>query len=82
MTPQVVISRGSVTWYIELALAISHLLASTPAFLTERVNIVVNYDRPPDLYIYLNHVGRAGRFGAEGFATDLDVIQLLYIQFT
>ncbi|KAF9442444.1 hypothetical protein P691DRAFT_779415 [Macrolepiota fuliginosa MF-IS2] len=47
----------------------------------ERVNIVVNYDRPLDLDSYLNHVGLASPFGAERFATDLDVMQLPHIEF-
>ncbi|KAI0320978.1 ATP-dependent RNA helicase SUB2 [Amylostereum chailletii] len=34
----------------------------------ERVNIVVNYDCPPDADSYLHRVGRAGRFGTKGLA--------------
>jgi len=34
----------------------------------ERVNIVVNYDAPPDPDSYLHRVGRAGRFGTKGLA--------------
>jgi len=34
----------------------------------ERVNIVVNYDAPPDADSYLHRVGRAGRFGTKGLA--------------
>ncbi|KAF7784550.1 hypothetical protein Agabi119p4_715 [Agaricus bisporus var. burnettii] len=34
----------------------------------ERVNIVVNYDCPPDPDSYLHRVGRAGRFGTKGLA--------------
>ncbi|KAJ3807999.1 P-loop containing nucleoside triphosphate hydrolase protein [Lentinula aff. lateritia] len=35
----------------------------------ERVNIVINYDCPPDADSYLHRVGRAGRFGTKGLAT-------------
>ena len=34
----------------------------------ERVNIVFNYDMPPDSDQYLHRVGRAGRFGTKGLA--------------
>ncbi|TRM62864.1 P-loop containing nucleoside triphosphate hydrolase protein [Schizophyllum amplum] len=34
----------------------------------ERVNIVINYDAPPDADSYLHRVGRAGRFGTKGLA--------------
>jgi ATP-dependent RNA helicase UAP56/SUB2 len=34
----------------------------------ERVNIVVNYDMPPETDTYLHRVGRAGRFGTKGLA--------------
>jgi len=34
----------------------------------ERVNIVINYDSPPDADSYLHRVGRAGRFGTKGLA--------------
>ncbi|KIL70560.1 hypothetical protein M378DRAFT_194873 [Amanita muscaria Koide BX008] len=34
----------------------------------ERVNIVVNYDCPPEADSYLHRVGRAGRFGTKGLA--------------
>jgi len=34
----------------------------------ERVNIVVNYDAPPEADSYLHRVGRAGRFGTKGLA--------------
>ena len=34
----------------------------------ERVNIVINYDMPPDADSYLHRVGRAGRFGTKGLA--------------
>ncbi|KAG5723164.1 ATP-dependent RNA helicase SUB2 [Termitomyces sp. T112] len=34
----------------------------------ERVNIVINYDCPPDADSYLHRVGRAGRFGTKGLA--------------
>jgi len=34
----------------------------------ERVNIVINYDMPPDSDTYLHRVGRAGRFGTKGLA--------------
>jgi len=32
----------------------------------EKVNIVINYDMPPDSDTYLHRVGRAGRFGTKG----------------
>ncbi|KAJ5077142.1 atp-dependent RNA helicase ddx39a [Anaeramoeba ignava] len=32
----------------------------------ERVNIVINYDMPPNTDVYLHRVGRAGRFGTKG----------------
>jgi len=34
----------------------------------ERVNIVINYDMPPESDTYLHRVGRAGRFGTKGLA--------------
>jgi len=34
----------------------------------ERVNIVINYDMPPDSDQYLHRVARAGRFGTKGLA--------------
>jgi len=34
----------------------------------ERVNIVINYDMPPNSDTYLHRVGRAGRFGTKGLA--------------
>eukprot|EP01137_Pigoraptor_chileana_P000539 Opistho-2@36898 len=34
----------------------------------ERVNIVINYDMPPDSDSYLHRVARAGRFGTKGLA--------------
>jgi len=34
----------------------------------ERVNIVINYDMPPESNQYLHRVGRAGRFGTKGLA--------------
>mmetsp|Transcript_61091 Transcript_61091/g.145541 ORF Transcript_61091/g.145541 Transcript_61091/m.145541 type:complete len:434 (+) Transcript_61091:71-1372(+) len=34
----------------------------------ERVNIVINFDMPPDDTMYLHRVGRAGRFGTKGLA--------------
>lgn len=34
----------------------------------ERVNIVINYDMPPDSDTYLHRVARAGRFGTKGLA--------------
>ncbi|XP_055346918.1 spliceosome RNA helicase Ddx39b-like [Paramacrobiotus metropolitanus] len=34
----------------------------------ERVNIVINYDCPPDSDTYLHRVARAGRFGTKGLA--------------
>jgi len=34
----------------------------------ERVNIVINYDMPPNTDTYLHRVGRAGRFGTKGLA--------------
>jgi len=34
----------------------------------EKVNIVINYDMPPDSDTYLHRVGRAGRFGTKGLA--------------
>jgi ATP-dependent RNA helicase UAP56/SUB2 len=34
----------------------------------EKVNIVINYDMPPDSDQYLHRVGRAGRFGTKGLA--------------
>jgi ATP-dependent RNA helicase UAP56/SUB2 len=34
----------------------------------ERVNIVINYDMPPQSDTYLHRVGRAGRFGTKGLA--------------
>ena len=32
----------------------------------EKVNIVINFDMPPDADQYLHRVGRAGRFGTKG----------------
>merc|ERR1712048_696686 len=32
----------------------------------EKVNIVINYDMPPESDTYLHRVGRAGRFGTKG----------------
>lgn len=34
----------------------------------ERVNIVINFDMPPDSDTYLHRVARAGRFGTKGLA--------------
>merc|ERR1739845_93503 len=34
----------------------------------EKVNIVINYDMPPESDTYLHRVGRAGRFGTKGLA--------------
>merc|ERR1712093_614596 len=34
----------------------------------ERVNIVINFDMPPNSDTYLHRVGRAGRFGTKGLA--------------
>lgn len=34
----------------------------------EKVNVVINYDMPPDSDSYLHRVGRAGRFGTKGLA--------------
>eukprot|EP00300_Choanocystis_sp_HF-7_P017394 c19717_g1_i6.p4 GENE.c19717_g1_i6~~c19717_g1_i6.p4 ORF type:complete len:117 (+),score=35.54 c19717_g1_i6:1423-1773(+) len=34
----------------------------------ERVNVVINYDMPPDADSYLHRVGRASRFGTRGLA--------------
>jgi len=34
----------------------------------EKVNIVINYDMPPEADQYLHRVGRAGRFGTRGLA--------------
>jgi len=34
----------------------------------ERVNIVINYDMPPEADTYLHRVGRSGRFGTKGLA--------------
>lgn len=33
-----------------------------------RVNLVVNFDLPPDAATYLHRVGRSGRFGGRGLA--------------
>jgi ATP-dependent RNA helicase UAP56/SUB2 len=34
----------------------------------EKINIVINYDMPPESNQYLHRVGRAGRFGTKGLA--------------
>ena len=34
----------------------------------EKINIVINYDMPPDSDQYLHRVGRAGRFWTKGLA--------------
>jgi ATP-dependent RNA helicase UAP56/SUB2 len=34
----------------------------------EGVNVVVNYDMPPDAHQFLHRIGRAGRFGTKGLA--------------
>ena len=34
----------------------------------EKINIVINYDMPPESDQYLHRVGRAGRFGTKGLA--------------
>lgn len=34
----------------------------------ERINIVINYDMPPDSDQFLHRIGRAGRFGTKGLA--------------
>jgi len=54
----------------------------------ERVNIVVNYDAPPDADSYLHRVGRAGRFGTKGLAItfvtsdpDKDVMKAIQARF-
>jgi len=54
----------------------------------ERVNIVVNYDSPPDADSYLHRVGRAGRFGTKGLAitfvssdADQEVMSLIQSRF-
>jgi ATP-dependent RNA helicase UAP56/SUB2 len=50
----------------------SRILVSTDVFGRgvdfERVNIVINYDMPPDADQYLHRVGRSGRFGTKGLA--------------
>ena len=50
----------------------SRILVSTDIFGRgvdiERVNIVINYDMPPQSDTYLHRVGRAGRFGTKGLA--------------
>ncbi|KAF8213627.1 ATP-dependent RNA helicase SUB2 [Mycena galopus ATCC 62051] len=55
----------------------------------ERVNIVINYDCPPDADSYLHRVGRAGRFGTKGLAvtfvaseTDQQVMATIQSRFT
>ena len=32
----------------------------------EKINVVINFDMPPDADQYLHRVGRAGRFGTKG----------------
>lgn len=39
----------------------------------EKVNIVINYDMPPEADQYLHRVGRAGRFGTRGLAVSFVV---------
>lgn len=34
----------------------------------EKINVVFNYNMPPDSDSYLHRVGRAGRFGTKGLA--------------
>ena len=34
----------------------------------EKINIVINFDMPPEADQYLHRVGRAGRFGTKGLA--------------
>jgi len=50
----------------------SRILVSTDLFGRgvdfERVNIVFNYDMPPNADNYLHRVGRSGRFGTKGLA--------------
>jgi len=50
----------------------SRILVSTDIFGRgvdfERVNIVFNYDMPPNADTYLHRVGRSGRFGTKGLA--------------
>ncbi|XP_049931434.1 ATP-dependent RNA helicase SUB2-like [Nymphaea colorata] len=50
----------------------SRLLVATDLFGRgidiERVNLVINYDFPPDRDTYLHRVGRAGRFNTRGLA--------------
>ncbi len=51
----------------------------------EKINIVFNFDMPPDADSYLHRVGRAGRFGTKGLAitfvsTDKDRETLTEIQ--
>jgi len=55
----------------------------------EKVNIVINYDFPPDSDQYLHRVGRAGRFGTRGLAisfttddpTDAEVLDKVQSRF-
>jgi len=50
----------------------SRILVSTDIFGRgvdfERINIVLNYDMPPNADQYLHRVGRSGRFGTKGLA--------------
>jgi ATP-dependent RNA helicase UAP56/SUB2 len=52
----------------------SRLLVATDLFGRgidiERVNLVINYDFPPDRDTYLHRVGRAGRFNTKGLAVN------------
>jgi ATP-dependent RNA helicase UAP56/SUB2 len=52
----------------------SRLLVATDLFGRgidiERVNLVINYDFPPDRDTYLHRVGRAGRFNTRGLAVN------------
>ncbi|KAG1760521.1 P-loop containing nucleoside triphosphate hydrolase protein [Suillus occidentalis] len=72
---QVVIFVKSVARAVELDKLLAfekRILVATDIFGrgidVERVNIVINYDCPPDADSYLHRVGRAGRFGTKGLA--------------
>jgi hypothetical protein len=64
--------RNSIKRYTAFKAFEKRILVATDIFGrgidVERVNIVVNYDCPPEADSYLHRVGRAGRFGTKGLA--------------
>jgi superfamily II DNA/RNA helicase len=50
----------------------------------QQVNVVINFDLPKDIHLYLHRIGRSGRWGRKGvainFVTRRDSIKLKEIQ--